>query len=101
MAGSSAGPRIDRTEESIAVLAGRHFLSAPEYWREHATVDGQGDGARVADMLIEVAKIFPAGGGRDDAIDALVQLGAIGSPAVWEQQLAILQRGADVPTSNH
>jgi hypothetical protein len=81
----SAGNRIDRTDESIAALTERHFLTESDYWRDHATVDGQCDGARVAAMLMGVAKIFRATGTRDEAIDALVQHGVIGSPEVWRK----------------
>ncbi|HEY3897039.1 MAG TPA: FAD-dependent oxidoreductase [Chthoniobacter sp.] len=96
----AAGNRIDCTDESIAALSDRHFLSEPDYWREHATVDGQCDGARVAAMLIEVAKVFRPVSARDEAIDALVQHRVIGSPDVWRKNAVEggTMKGANVAT---
>jgi len=96
----SAAASLDRTDESIVALSAQHFLSEPDYWREHATVDGQCAGARVATMLIEVAKVFSDVAAKEQAIDVLVRHGVIGSPDVWRKNAVAggVLKGVNVAT---
>lgn len=82
----AAPTRIDRTDESIAALSEHHFLSDPEYWQQNAIPTGKCDGAKVAKMLVDVAKVFKgAPATADEAIEVLAKHGVIGSPEVWHK----------------
>ena len=82
----AAPTRIDRTDESIAALTEHHFLNDPEYWQQNATPTGKCDGAKVAKMLVDVAKVFKGSPATtDEAIEELVKHGVIGSPEVWHK----------------
>lgn len=81
---SSAPSSLDRTPESVEALAGHHFLSEPEYWLQNALPKHKCDGAKVAKMLVEVARVFKeTPTTTEQAIDVLVKHGVIGQPSAW------------------
>lgn len=85
MAMAAAPTRTDRADESIAALHEHHFLEEPEYWQQNATATGKCDGAKVAIMLINLAKAFGGATTTEEAIDVLSKHGVIGAPEVWRK----------------
>jgi hypothetical protein len=84
----AAPPSAGQTSDSIAALHERHFLEDPEYWEQNAIADGKCEGAKVAKMLVEVAKVFQEVPTAEEAIDVLAKHGVIGSPIAWRKATA-------------
>jgi len=97
----AAPARLDRTDESIAALHARQFLSEPEYWQQNAMPTGKCDGAKVAKMLVEVTQVFKdSAKTTDEAITVLVKHGVISAPEAWIAGTApgATMNGANVAT---
>lgn len=70
-------------EHDIDLLARNGQLSDPAYWREHVLPGAKLDGARVAALLTELARVLRRGTKAEDAIAVLAQFRILGSPEYW------------------
>src|ERR1035437_6190512 len=70
-------------QHDIALLAEHHVISAPDYWLGHVVTGGKCDGAKVAKLLVEVAKVFKPVTTTQEAIALIAQRGVIGLPEYW------------------
>jgi hypothetical protein len=97
---SAAGARTDHTDESITALLDHHDLSDAEYWQQNATPIGKCDGTKVAQMLVEVAKVFKSVTTTEEAIEVLAKHGVIGAPDAWRKGIepGHTMSGANVAT---
>lgn len=83
---TAAPTTVDHTDDSIAALRDHQFLSDPEYWLQNATPTGKCEGAKVATMLVEVAKVFKGNSATpEEAIEVLAKHGVIGAPDAWRK----------------
>ncbi|MCX6908719.1 MAG: FAD-dependent oxidoreductase [Verrucomicrobia bacterium] len=73
----------EQVRHDIAVLAERRVISASDYWLEHVVTGGKCDGAKVAMLLVEVAKIFKPVTTTEEAIAEIARRGIIGQPEYW------------------
>jgi len=73
-----------QTQQDITVLVERQIIQGPEYWTEHAAKGGKCDGAKVAELLTHVAKVFKPVKTTDEAISVLLERGVISSPDYWK-----------------
>jgi FAD dependent oxidoreductase len=75
----------EQVQHDVAVLAERHLISAPDYWLEHVVAGGKCDGAKVATLLVELAKVFKPVATTEEAIALIARRGIIGQPDYWSK----------------
>ncbi|MFA5193051.1 MAG: hypothetical protein WC740_20270, partial [Verrucomicrobiia bacterium] len=73
----------EQVQHDIAVLAEHHIISAPDYWQKHVVTGGKCDGAKVAALLMEVARVFKPVTTTREAIAEIARRGIIGQPEYW------------------
>ncbi|MFZ2642141.1 MAG: FAD-dependent oxidoreductase [Verrucomicrobiia bacterium] len=73
----------EQVQHDIAVLAEHHIISAPDYWQKHVVTGGKCDGAKVAALLVEVARVFKPVTTTQEAIAEIARRGIIGQPEYW------------------
>ena len=78
-----AGVADEQVQYDVTVLAEHHIISAPEYWLEHVVTGGKCDGAKVATLLVEVARVFKPVTTTEEAIAVITRYGIIGQPDYW------------------
>ncbi len=75
----------ESTRDNIAALQKRSILSEPDYWLEHAVPEGKCDGAKVAVLLVELAKVMKPVKTTEEAIGVFIERGLIGTPDFWRK----------------
>lgn len=80
---ASAEP--ESTRDNIAALQKRSILSEPDYWLENAVPEGKCDGAKVAVLLVELAKVMKPVKTTEEAIGVFIERGLIGTPDFWRK----------------
>lgn len=75
----------ESTQDNIAALQKRSILSEPDYWLEHAVPEGKCDGAKVAVLLVELAKVMKPVKTTEEAIGVFIERGLIGTPDFWRK----------------
>ncbi len=75
----------ESTRDNIAALQKRSILSEPDYWLEHAVPEGKCDGAKVAVLLVELAKVMKPVKTTEEAISVFIERGLIGTPDFWRK----------------
>jgi hypothetical protein len=84
----SAEVEPESARDDIAILHEHKVITEPDYWLEHVVANGKCDGAKVAALLVDLAKVLKPVTTTDEAIDLLVQRGLIGSPDYWRKSAA-------------
>lgn len=82
---SAVAAEPESTRENIAALHARKVISEPEYWLEHAVAEGKCDGAKVAVLLVELAKVLKPVTTTEQAMGVFIERGLIGSPEYWKK----------------
>ncbi|MFZ2276179.1 MAG: FAD-dependent oxidoreductase [Prosthecobacter sp.] len=75
----------ESTHDNIAALQKRSILSEPDYWLKHAVPEGKCDGAKVAVLLVELAKVMKPVKTTEEAIGVFIERGLIGTPDFWRK----------------
>jgi hypothetical protein len=86
---ANASFAADRADTAIDALAQRKAITDADYWKKHAVTGESCDGAKVAQLLIELANINSSANTKattaDRAIDILVQRRVLSSDAYWKK----------------
>lgn len=69
----------------ITALTDSKIVSDAAYWWEHLADGGKCDGAKVAVLITEIARMLEPGTTAEDALAVLSARGMIGTPDYWQQ----------------
>lgn len=75
----------ETTRDNIAILREHKVISEPDYWLEHAVTGGKCDGAKVATLLVELAKVLKPVATKDEAVEVLTQRGVLSASDYWRK----------------
>lgn len=67
----------------VALLAERKIIRTPDDWREQLAAGGKCDGAKVGQLLVELAKVLAPADDTPQAIAVLFEHGVISSSEYW------------------
>jgi hypothetical protein len=67
----------------IDLLARNRHLNDPAYWRERVVEGGKLEGARVARLLVELARVLRPGVKPENAVAVLAEFRILGAPEYW------------------
>jgi hypothetical protein len=87
----------ERVREDVTDLQERHVIADPNYWLEHVVQGGKCDGAKVATLLVELAKALQPTENLEQALKVLVHNQVIGTPDYWQKNA---QAGAECSGTN-
>jgi hypothetical protein len=75
---------VEQVENDLALLVDHKVLAASDYWRDHLVEGGKCDGAKVAALLLQLARVFKPAAEASEAVAVLAEHGVIGSPDYWK-----------------
>jgi len=77
--------QVEQVQYAVGLLVEHGVIHAPDYWLERVVTGGKCDGAKVATLLVELAKVFKPVTTTEEAIAVIAERGVIGQPQYWRK----------------